>query len=220
MYPHFVCPNCRTVADLEAELDDPFANGDWEEVPDEMTEEIAPSVDGPAAPPAAQQERAEEPAATNTNGLQQQTSHHTTSDVEPASDSDSHPTGPDGRYVNARNTPSPSSDSPPEESLNATVPAVDIIPRRSISEAQAGFSLLPRPSRAERSTSRTPSPNGISAITDGLPEGPMTPRNDVGPFVFDGSAGRLVPLSEVSTTSSNTDDQSETPVDAQAREST
>lgn len=31
-WPHFICPNCRTVADLEAELDDPYTNGDWEEV--------------------------------------------------------------------------------------------------------------------------------------------------------------------------------------------
>jgi hypothetical protein len=45
----------------------------------------------------------------------------------------------------------------------------------------------------ERTSTRTPSPNGLSSSAgDALAgvEGPMTPRNDVGPFIFDGSAGR------------------------------
>lgn len=39
--------------------------------------------------------------------------------------------------------------------------------------------------------SRTPSPPGM---TNGA-EGPITPRNNVGPWVFDGSAGRAAPTS-------------------------
>lgn len=49
-------------------------------------------------------------------------------------------------------------------------------------------------------TNRTPSPDSrtragppgtvdLSGVGDTV-EGPMTPRNDVGPFIFDGSAGR------------------------------
>lgn len=37
---------------------------------------------------------------------------------------------------------------------------------------------------------RTPSPNGVSSLLAGAQEGPITPRNDVGPWVFDGSAGQ------------------------------
>lgn len=39
--------------------------------------------------------------------------------------------------------------------------------------------------RAPLRTSRTPSPPGMNGT-----EGPITPRNDAGPWVFDGSAGR------------------------------
>src|SRR6187402_1811895 len=41
-WPHFICPNCRTVADLEAELDDPYANEEWEEVPEEAAGAVQP----------------------------------------------------------------------------------------------------------------------------------------------------------------------------------
>ena len=32
MWPQFICPNCRAVADLEADVDDPFPDAEWEEV--------------------------------------------------------------------------------------------------------------------------------------------------------------------------------------------
>ncbi|KAI1841764.1 hypothetical protein JX266_012031 [Neoarthrinium moseri] len=35
---------------------------------------------------------------------------------------------------------------------------------------------------------RTPSPNGVPVVN--VHEGPLTPRNDAGPWVFDGDAGR------------------------------
>lgn len=44
---------------------------------------------------------------------------------------------------------------------------------------------------------RTPSPPGL---TNGV-EGPITPRNDVGPWVFDGSAGRRGDINAANMTS-------------------
>jgi hypothetical protein len=100
-------------------------------------------------------------------------------------------------YMNIGDSPSPSSlaDSHPNNISNATVPPVNIISRKAVSGAPAATSSrLEQPnSETERGMTRTPSPNGLGAsLAEALTgvEGPMTPRNDIGPFVFDGSAGR------------------------------
>lgn len=80
----------------------------------------------------------------------------------------------------------PSTSPPPPTSANSTVTPVDIV-RKPVPNSGVGNSSH-HSDRAEshpnRSMSRTPSPNA------GGHDGPMTPRNDVGPFVFDGSAGQ------------------------------
>lgn len=81
-------------------------------------------------------------------------------------------------YLNISNTssqPSLVSSDPPQVS-NATSAPLDIVRKPvPLSSAQLGSRSM-----------RTPSPtNGQSSS---LAEGPMTPRNDVGPFVFDGRA--------------------------------
>lgn len=110
-------------------------------------------------------------------------------EVEEASDvssQEAHQAAEDLRYLHIKDySPSPatSSDShPPQHISNSTVPPVNISRRGTHLEQ-------PDP----RSRTRTPSPNGLpSSLSDVLvgTEGPMTPRNDAGPFVFDGSAGR------------------------------
>jgi hypothetical protein len=49
---------------------------------------------------------------------------------------------------------------------------------------------------------------------DGLhgPEGPMTPRNDAGPFIFDGSAGRAAALGPAAAATMNLNAVSDTPL--------
>jgi hypothetical protein len=82
------------------------------------------------------------------------------------------------RYLNmdeASSPPSSTSSNPPQIS-NATVAPVNIVRRP-----------VPISGNSAPLTTRTPSPNGLTVGS----EGPMTPRNDAGPFVFDGSAGRL-----------------------------
>jgi hypothetical protein len=224
MYPHFVCPNCRAVADLEAELDEPVANGEWEQVPEEIANEGSEATPSPVVAPPATSEQAA-PAVPAVADLQVQESSRQDSDIElpDASDSEARPLGPDGRYEEGRDTPSPVSDSPPPEveTSSATVPPVDIAPRRSTSSVQReGLSSHAQRaiSHRDRSATRTPSPNGQpGSLSDAIlaGEGPMTPRNDIGPFVFDGSAGRLVSaigaLPPLSPTGTQTPDETPTP---------
>jgi hypothetical protein len=68
-----------------------------------------------------------------------------------------------------------------ESRLEGLSAPIDIAgPRRSISRRRSGD---------ESEERRTPSPRNQSAdILSGV-DGPMTPRNDAGPFIFDGSGG-------------------------------
>lgn len=97
--------------------------------------------------------------------------------------------------VNIGGSPSSSTsaDSQLPEISNSTVAPVDIISRRPVAnQANGTSSRLDQPDPHARSLSRTPSPNGVPGSLDVAAgtEGPMTPRNDAGPFIFDGSAGR------------------------------
>ncbi|KAE8450899.1 hypothetical protein EG329_005339 [Mollisiaceae sp. DMI_Dod_QoI] len=209
-WPHFICPNCRTVADLEAELDDPYANGEWEEV---EVAEVANTSEQAA-------EESEGNTTARTNGQNDKgdetrviveaedetssRSHNGSSDGEVA---DSHEdaglehiidqAADDLGYLHIEGSPSPSesTDSHPAHVSNSTVAPVDIIARKPVPNPSSTTSRLEQPnSRLERSIMRTPSPNGLgsslAADTSAGAEGPMTPRNDAGPFIFDGSAGR------------------------------
>lgn len=195
MFPHFVCPNCRSVADLEAELDDPYASGEWEEIPSELVNEATQTPE-PEEPPVVETQhpqivtedfRSAAPINLPIRGL---SSRHESSDIEL-------PDASDSEVRSTAESPLASSDDLPLVS-SATVPAVNIVSSRSSSENQAVMSAHARNLQrhrvgsVERQGVRTPSPNGLpSSLTDGIgPEGPMTPRNDVGPFIFDGSAGR------------------------------
>ncbi len=206
-WPHFICPNCRSVADLEAELDDP--SGNWEEVdPAEATIQTPQTTD---LPQKTQQSRGQVNVSEGAGGL-----------VEPPEPMDSQPhrngsgaieiaegsddSSADDAVRGARGdlsnlhindeSPSPSdSESPAQHASNATVGPLDIISRKPVPGVSiATSSHLEQPnSRMQRTSTRTPSPNGLSSsVGDALAgaEGPMTPRNDAGPFIFDGRAGR------------------------------
>ena len=54
-----------------------------------------------------------------------------------------------------------------------------------------GNNTGPTPTKGrDREGTRTPSPTGVNPTLIGGPEGPITPRNNAGPWVFDGSGGR------------------------------
>lgn len=188
------------MADLEAELEDPFAiaeNAEWEEV--QAVGDSPVATDGPiqSPEPTGELEHETEPTEAmntflHTEGEDLEPDHIDHSDgVDEASDDSSqgaNQVGEDLGYLNVEEPPSPisSAGSQPDQISNSTVPPVDISRPRGTHLEQ------PNP-RIGQSRSRTPSPNGIpSSLSDALvgTEGPMTPRNDAGPFVFDGSAGR------------------------------
>ncbi|TVY34760.1 E3 ubiquitin-protein ligase [Lachnellula occidentalis] len=195
-WPHFVCPNCRSVADLEAELEDPFANAEnaeWEEV--QAIDDSPVAANGPIQSPEHTGELEHETETTealntflDTEGEDLEPDHiEHSGGVDEASD-DSSQVVEDMGYLNVESSPSPisSAGSLSDQFSNSTVPPVNISRPR-------GTHLEQPDPRISRSQSRTPSPNGIpSSLSDVLvvTEGPMTPRNDAGPFVFDGSAGR------------------------------
>lgn len=98
-------------------------------------------------------------------------------------------------HLNDESPPPSDSESSAQQTSNATVAPVDIISRKPVPGASnATSSRLEQPgAHMQRTSTRTPSPNGLSSsVGDALAgvEGPMTPRNDAGPFIFDGSAGR------------------------------
>lgn len=198
-YPIFICPNCRAAADLEAEVEDPE---DWDQV--ESDEGVKGQQDGtgtlqtnplPAPrrsressrnvmvqqPPVASPEPAM-PAQYETDvmdmtmqdvDLPPLVNHEVTNNMS-ATQSNALLNGPLG-------PPRPSNNR--SVSLNATSVPIGIPNGRS---ASSSIPVTGRPG-----TTRTPSPT-----TPGLPafmsnnEGPITPRNNEGPWVFDGSGVR------------------------------
>lgn len=191
------------MADLEAELDDQSADGEWEQVeavdPNTTVERARSTTPTRAARLGDTSEATDAtPQAVSEEASQNQTSHGDGDEVIETSDSDNSPGiqhSIEGMsYLNMDDSPIRTTHSPafPEIS-NSTVLPVDI------ATSAGSPSRLQNPeTRARRGTVvRTPSPNGLSAsVPDVVPssEGPMTPRNDAGPFIFDGSAGRLADI--------------------------
>lgn len=194
LWPQFICPNCRAVADLEADVDDPFPEQNWEELDESMDEQGeaeqngARTTTGPAL-----QEQPSETVGTGGNDLA--TNSHSREST----------TGTSTEPANGVNTGL-------EEALNDLV-LTGNEPVTAASQIESHSTVAPvdiRSGRAQSGTpgsmsvgsfnrnERTPSPN--SRLLNGT-EGPMTPRNDAGPFIFDGSGGRvaLQPQPEVAT---------------------
>ncbi|KAF2873523.1 FHA domain-containing protein [Massariosphaeria phaeospora] len=174
-WPNFLCPNCRAVADLEADVED---MGDFEEWDDEVVQ-----TNG-------------EPA---TDGEQSQNDRHVT---------------PRASTVPLNGQPSSSAEANGLSSLADLEAAISNI-NASASLNGIANGVAPAPSTPQRHTASAPPSSvtqpvainvtsanertGLSPLfqqtVDGLnpnhaPDCPMTPRNDAGPFVLDGSAGR------------------------------
>jgi len=201
-WPNFLCPNCRAVADLEADVDEEqeVDEADWEEEDGiaEAIEESRRSEEQARANAAAGSSRAggtaEEPEGLRTpramlpvdqnqqNGDEELstlalhalslTETTTNNSEQRASDSEDSP------------TPGDEDDHPTQvdiedASTSANVPPRDI-PTPSAS-ASAGASASGHGSDIRRHE-LTPGPLSTENV--------MTPRNDIGPFVLDGGANR------------------------------
>lgn len=208
-WPHFVCPNCRSVADLEAELDDPYASGEWEDVKATDIDAAPAETTDSGEELAERRQQVHSSEETNVQTHEERAIEVEAPQLDPTDEvvevsdgselSHSAQLAEDLDYLHVDEAPSPSDSTgshPLPQVSNSTVAPVDIVSRKPIpSAASGGGSHLerPEPRRDRSSLNRTPSPNGTSSSLDvasvGV-EGPMTPRNDIGPFVFDGSAGR------------------------------
>jgi len=180
-WPQFLCPNCRAVTDLEAEVDDP--NIDWEdediEPPENREMNTTPPVNG------VDHEGGEVGVKEGDSAMAQSTSE---------------------RQVNtAENqiTPSTTTSSDPTNSASN-----DLLSRRGARPTAPPFpneqdlSMPIRTASSRIDYLRPITPTGplmgldmsgdsiLTPTTEQLVEqGPMTPTNTAGPFVFDGSAG-------------------------------
>ncbi|KAF9732743.1 hypothetical protein PMIN06_007086 [Paraphaeosphaeria minitans] len=168
-YPNFLCPNCRAVTDLEADVDDPVDFDEWEEEP------------------------ALENGEVQTNGASSQEDRHVTPKASANALNalaDSHVSFGDLEAAISNITVSDSaSQATSESTVDPFTPQQSPAPFASSSVTQpVAINVI----AANESVGLTPLQNRLSNSSDGLspngaPEGPMTPRNDAGPFVLDGS---------------------------------
>ncbi|EON69982.1 hypothetical protein W97_09247 [Coniosporium apollinis CBS 100218] len=155
-WPHFLCPNCRAVADLEADVEEyDLEEEEFEERVEAMIEQSRRESEGGQLTPRASQ-------APLTNGR-----------------------------VQSPNTEVDTSIMDLEEQMNG----VSLRDHDADDLTSENGSVTVQPPLESFSTSR---PISIGSLGNALElqhvrsgvELPMTPRNEAGPFVFDGSAGR------------------------------
>lgn len=187
-YPIFICPNCRAAADLEAEVEDPE---DWEELNDEMdakghdnTEESRSKE--PRLDPPAQVEAGRASVDRMRSSLER---------VRALAVDKARTSLEKSRSAVPPMTPEPEEDisgpSMPISSDNVDVVASDGgASTPSPTEAYHASEPVPIPT-PQSIARRTPSPGSGGVRTGNGHEGPITPRNDAGPWVFDGSGARI-----------------------------
>ena len=170
-WPNFLCPNCRAVADLEADVEDPGEFEDWEEEESPQTNNDADgsSTDGAGGNnPHMLPDRHVTPRSSTAplNG---------TSDLSDLQHAITSISIHEPANTNAPRLETPQTPFRPIEPMTASVTQPV-----SIDRGPGGYNGL--------------SPLYLAAHDGQAPDrahdGPMTPRNDAGPFVLDGSAGR------------------------------
>jgi hypothetical protein len=170
-WPNFLCPNCRAVADLEADVEDMGEFESWDDEAEQTNGvDSAEPQDRHVTPKASTNALAEqvvrpprEPAPSDMSDLEAALSTITIADTV---------NGIAGQSTTSPATPQRTM--APAQSSSVTQPvSINIV---GANEA-AGLSPLFQHTHDPLSTERAP-------------DCPMTPRNDAGPFVLDGSAGR------------------------------
>ena len=184
-WPQFLCPNCRAVTDLDAEVDDPLERWDDEEdVADPNMENATQSV--------------EALQITGNTTVPEYGGHQTTGDNSDIISMHNSMLAPDSAHCTPSVTATP-------DVVNRVLASASLLERRNAASNEQGVRLpsgsylrpvtptqsLVEDNNANTDHSRTPSSEMLSN------DGPMTPTNNAGPFVFDGSAGR--PSSRIAT---------------------
>ncbi len=200
-WPQFLCPNCRAVADLEADVDDPY---EFEEQSDDEANG-SPVATGPGD------------LKPNTEhvfsiGIPDMTGVAQPSDSTPAQQ-DADPNGSEVDPTTRANMTNLETNEPPTFELDSSRSLLSRRNASSTSMLQCGLKAARSTPDQTPSSPRVSSSPGMSQEVDnthqselsnslrvamhttGEPLGPesmMTPRNDAGPFVFDGSGGRAM----------------------------
>ena len=170
-YPQFQCPNCRAYTDLEADVDVDMS--DWADESSDPNRDM--NID-----------QADRPDTAEANV-------HDSS--QPAPQSSSHVVATTDNHHQSEATPSQS----PQNNLSNS----SLLARRqdrtmspineALSPSSNSMTMPARPTETEmhehlaQQRTQTESPNAEQIIAG---EGPLTPRNNAGPFVFDGSGSR------------------------------
>ncbi len=195
-WPQFLCPNCRAVADLEADVDDPDAlEEEWEDEPNEHSP--SPEVNEGSEMNGVVSETARLPNHDEDESLETMSARLTSVilEADPSAVLSSSQTEESKQTLlsrrNARRVSPPyahrigepiperfegtsNSSSNFHNYLRPITPTQPLMPDDGVS-----------PNDEFPSSIRTSTPSDILAS-----DGPMTPTNNAGPFVFDGSAGR------------------------------
>lgn len=184
-WPQFLCPNCRAVADLEADVDDPN-NVSWEEEDAEGSEIGKSETDGVNAAtvlPASSEDDDSIVAATSRVSIQNATE-ETMSDPKTAPRGPPSVSSPPSSLLARRNfaNSTPFSLGPDFQQTSNTGNYL-----RPITPTQSLFSHDDATPNVELAN-----PAMEQNVLELLSNGPMTPTNNAGPFVFDGSAGGAV----------------------------
>lgn len=182
-WPQFLCPNCRAISDLEAEVEDPTSMIEWED--DGNDDEFI----------------AKKPETSEVNGTD--TSGYSVNIHTSASDQDALLATIANRNLSVANNTDHGFTSQ-HQSLPDMQDSPDVLPRAPspthgvvlVDEAiQANSELLNGHHDHEGHVSTLPPlPRASTPMTSDqlTSEGPMTPTNDAGPFVFDGvESGRV-----------------------------
>jgi E3 ubiquitin-protein ligase DMA1/2 len=174
-YPHFQCPNCRAWTDLSAEVD--VAEEDMEEWMDNAGEgedlSHAPenTASGPGSNVRSEEDTAQIGAAVSRDNEMPDADHETVTVGESVRDSNNHQPVSVGGLLARRQA---------AQSASGEIAYVNSI------EMPNGLApSTTNTTDADRSGAATPDAGEVLTR-----EGPLTPRNNAGPFVFDGSAGR------------------------------
>ena len=188
-WPNFLCPNCRFNADLEADVEQP-ENDFWDE---EIPEELLHSADDKLEIVASPEEMA--PATERSRNGQQRSMRSKTDNRDTAASAnitDEELTDMLHQTTLRPRTPPMS----PSEGTTLLIPLSSQHETRRYSSQpiniahadgrSASRSIEDPNARAVTPTTNTP----FALATGSIADGPTTPRNDAGPFVLDGSAGR------------------------------
>ncbi|KAK4200441.1 hypothetical protein QBC40DRAFT_173970 [Triangularia verruculosa] len=177
-YPIFICPNCRAAADLEAEVEDPE---EWEQLDSDEGAKSNPegTLLAPAnseAPPRKSRESVRATRQATLIAPQQPPLPVPVPVIQSESESDVVMVDVPAQH----HQPPPVADITLIDTRDPTASPTAIRP--PLPHAQSS----PVPIHAAGGH-RTPSPTGPLVANN---EGPITPRNDAGPWVFDGSGLR------------------------------